>query len=230
MFKKTIKVVVILAVAVALAAIMPWSSPAYAQEPLLGQIQMFGFNFAPRGWALCEGQLLTISENSALFALLGTTYGGDGRTTFGLPDLRGRVAIGFGQGPGLSNHPIGQESGTETNTLTVNQLPSHNHTTTANATATATATATTKGTNDEGDDNLPGGNTWAKNKNKEQYSTLAPDVVMHPDSVDVAVNVTVDSVNVTVGNTGNGQAVNNMQPYLAVNYSIALVGVFPSRN
>lgn len=97
-------------------------------SPFIGQIQPFGFNFPPRGWATCDGQLLPISQNTALFALLGTTYGGDGRTTFALPDLRGRVPIHMGNGPGLSSYTIGQKSGVETVTLTVPQLPSHNHT------------------------------------------------------------------------------------------------------
>ncbi len=96
-------------------------------DPFIGQIQTFGFNFAPRGWARCDGQLLPISSNSALFSLLGTTYGGDGRTTFGLPDLRGRAALHQGQGPGLSNRNLGQRAGAENTTLTVNQMPSHNH-------------------------------------------------------------------------------------------------------
>jgi len=95
--------------------------------PYIGQIKMFGGNFAPRGWAFCSGQLLAISQNSALFSIVGTTYGGDGRTTFGLPDLRGRVAIHQGSGPGLSTRQLGQKGGTETNTLNAVQLPSHSH-------------------------------------------------------------------------------------------------------
>ncbi|MEX1309383.1 MAG: tail fiber protein, partial [Candidatus Sulfomarinibacteraceae bacterium] len=96
-------------------------------SPFIGQIQLFGFNFPPRGWAFCEGQLLAISSNTALFSLLGTTFGGDGRTTFGLPDLRGRSAVGVGNGPGLSSVSWGQRSGAENVTLNVNTLPSHTH-------------------------------------------------------------------------------------------------------
>jgi len=96
-------------------------------EPFIGQIQLFAFGWAPVGWAVCNGQLLAISSNTALFSLLGTTYGGDGRTTFGLPDLRGRVPLGLGQGPGLGNYDLGQAGGTEAVTLTVAQLPAHNH-------------------------------------------------------------------------------------------------------
>ena len=96
-------------------------------EPFIGQVMMFGGNFAPRGWAFCEGQLLAISSNSALFSIVGTIYGGDGRSTFALPDLRGRTAIQHGNGPGLSSRSLGQRGGTETNTHTIQNLPSHNH-------------------------------------------------------------------------------------------------------
>jgi len=101
-------------------------------EPFIGQLMCVGFNFAPRGWAFCEGQLLPIAQNTALFSLLGTMYGGDGRTTFGLPDLRGRVPIGFGQGPGLSNYQQGSAGGSEAVTLTTQQMPSHSHAVNAN--------------------------------------------------------------------------------------------------
>jgi len=97
-------------------------------EPFLGMIAIYGFNFAPRGWAMCNGQILPIAQNTALFSLLGTTYGGNGQTTFALPDLRSRVPLHFGQGPGLSNYDLGQQSGTENVTLTVNSMPGHTHT------------------------------------------------------------------------------------------------------
>ncbi len=167
-------------------------------EPFLGMITPFGFNFAPRGWAKCEGQLLPISANSALFSLLGTTYGGDGRTTFGLPDLRGRAAIGFGNGPGLSNYAIGQKGGAEHVTLNTTQIPSHNHS--ANVVA------------EEADNNKPSGNSLAAS---QIYRTQAPDAVLNA---------------ATIGNTGGSQQHENRQPYLAINWCIALVGVFPSRN
>src|SRR3712207_3315813 len=102
-------------------------------EPFIGEIRMVGFNFAPRGWATCDGQLLSIAQNTALFSLLGTTYGGNGQTTFALPDLRGRAALHQGQGPGLTNRVIGEASGTETVTLTTNQMPSHSHGVNANS-------------------------------------------------------------------------------------------------
>jgi microcystin-dependent protein len=97
-------------------------------EPFLGQLALVGFNFAPKGWALCQGQLMAIAQNTALFSLLGTTYGGDGTTTFGLPDLRGRAALGFGQGPGLGNYSQGQTGGVENVTLAITQMPQHSHT------------------------------------------------------------------------------------------------------
>lgn len=203
------KTLVALCVTAALAGSIAWSKPALAAEPFIGQIQMVGFNFAPRGWAFCDGQLLPISQNTALFSLLGTTYGGDGRTTFGLPDLRGRVAIHPGTGPGLSNYRWGQKGGSETNTLTVNNLPSHNH----------TATATLHATDTRGNTSAPSDNIIAQKPRDNDFSTNPPDVTM-----------SADSVSVTVGNTGNGQAVNNMPPYLGLYHCIALVGIFPSRN
>ncbi len=167
-------------------------------EPFLGQIQPFGFNFAPRGWTRCDGQLLPISQNTALFALLGTTYGGDGRTTFGLPDLRGRAALHFGQGPGLSSYNIGQKGGAETVTLSTNQMPSHNHS--LNAVAEPASTA------------KPEGNLLAA---ALTYDVAPPDAVM---------------AGVSIGSTGGGAAHNNIQPFLVINWCIALVGIFPSRN
>jgi microcystin-dependent protein len=110
-------------------------------EPFIGQVQLFGFGWAPVGWALCNGQLLSISSNTALFSLLGTTYGGNGQTTFGLPDLRGRVPMHFGQGPGLASYDLGQVGGEESVTLTVGQLAAHNHGVQASATATSKSPA-----------------------------------------------------------------------------------------
>lgn len=188
-------------------------STASASEPFLGEIKMVGFNFAPRGYAFCDGQILAISQYSALFALLGTTYGGDGRTTFGLPDLKGRVAIHPGTGPGLSTKRWGDKGGYETNTLAVSNLPSHTH--------SATAAAVVNATNSRGNAETPENNTWAQKMRDKDYSTSAPDVEMHPDLVDVTV---------TVANTGGETPVNNMQPYLCIYHVIALQGLFPSRN
>jgi len=181
-------------------------------EPFLAQIILFGGNFAPRGWAFCDGQLLPISQNSALFSILGTIYGGDGRTTFALPDLRGRVAIHAGHGPGLSDRILGSKGGSETNTLNVSQLPTHNH----------SATGVVRANSGDGDDTEPEGNFLAIGK-----TSGGVEVEMYAGTSDVSM--ANGSVTVTVGNTGGNQSVNNMQPWLGVNYIIAMVGTFPSR-
>ena len=172
-------------------------------EPFIAEIIMFGGNFAPRGWALCDGQLLSISSNSALFSLLGTTYGGDGRTTFGLPDLRGRVAIHPGTGPGLSTYRLGQKAGAENVTLNLNQIPSHTHQAKAHAGPGNRNTATGSAWSDDA------GVSWAA------YTNTAPTANMHTGAI---------------ANAGGSQSHTNIQPYLCVNFIIALVGVFPSRN
>ena len=171
-------------------------------DPFIGEIIMFGGNFAPRGWALCDGQLLPISQNTALFSILGTTYGGDGRTTFALPDLRGRVAIHEGNGPGLSDYRLGQKGGTEHVTLTTAQIPSHSHNLGADSAA--------------GTSNVPTNNILANTGGFDnEYSTNNPNTNLKSSAI---------------SNTGGGQSHTNIQPYLAVNYIIALVGVFPSRS
>ncbi len=177
-------------------------------EPFIGQIQVFGFNFAPRGWATCSGQVLPIAQNTALFALLGTTYGGDGRTTFGLPDLRGRVPIHQGRGPGLSDRRIGSRAGNETVVLSTTNLASHNHT---------VPDGTMRASASPADSSDPTGNSLGL---AAAYQTSAP-------TVDMAAN-TVTTGN--TGNTGSGSAHVNMPPYLTVNVCIALAGIFPSRN
>jgi microcystin-dependent protein len=177
-------------------------------EPFLGQIMLVGFNFAPQGWAFCNGQLLSISQNTALFSLLGTTYGGNGTTTFALPDLRGRAAVGFGQGPGLSNYDLGQSTGTETVTLTAGQMPSHNHLVAANA-ATATVPS-------------PGGADLA-----QSYDATARHAVNTYSTPPMTAPVTLDPA--TVQQSGGSQPHSNIQPALALNYIIALQGIFPSR-
>lgn len=169
-------------------------------EPFIGQIIMFGGNFAPRGWALCDGQLLAISSHSALFSILGTTYGGDGVSTFGLPDLRGRVAVHAGTGPGLTPRPLGQKSGAETVTLTTNQIPSHNH--------------SLEGSRGTADSNNPT-NNYLGVPSSPIYENNPPNVTMGGASI---------------ANTGGGQSHNNMQPFQVVNFIIALEGIYPSRN
>lgn len=170
--------------------------------PFLGMIALFGFNFAPKGWALCNGQLLSISQNQALFALLGTMYGGDGTTTFALPNFQGRVPIHFGQGAGLSNYQIGQAAGVESATLLVNNMPAHNHALNAMS--------------ELGDTSAPAGaflgNTGALDR---EYRTSGTGVVMNAAAI---------------GNSGGSQPFSILQPYLVVNYCIALQGIFPSQN
>jgi microcystin-dependent protein len=164
--------------------------------PFLGQIQMFSFQFAPQGWAVCNGQILSIAQNTALFSLLGTTYGGNGVNTFALPNLQGRTPLHFGQGPGLSNRSLGQTGGVETVTLISTQMPAHNHV------ANASTAAPTVGT--------PAGNVWAQGN----YSATG-NAPMNPADIGV---------------TGQAQPHENRSPYLAVNFCIALQGIFPSRN
>lgn len=185
-------------------------------DPLLGQIMMFAGNFAPRGWALCDGQLLAISQNTALFSILGTTYGGDGRTTFALPDLRGRAPIHAGTGPGLSTRQLGSRSGQETHTLSIIEMPSHNH--------LATSASKFNGQSAAGDDDsISTGATLASGSSSgsEIFSGSAPNTEMNANSV---ITTT------TIANQGGNQGHNNMQPYLTINYIIALQGLFPTRN
>jgi microcystin-dependent protein len=180
----------------------------------IGEIILFAGNFAPRTWAFCEGQLLPISSNTALFSILGTTYGGDGRTTFALPDLRGRTAIQPGRGPGLTDHRLGEIGGAETTTLTVATMPSHNHITDLKvSSANATLTAATAGSSIA----TPG-------------SISARDFVATSGFGDAAPNVAMNGASVTIANSGNGQAFGNMQPYIAMNFVICLTGLYPSRS
>jgi microcystin-dependent protein len=170
-------------------------------EPFLGQIILVPYNFAPRGYAFCTGQILSIAQNTALFSLLGTTFGGNGQTTFALPDLRGRVPNGSGQGPGLSNYDLGQVGGTETDTLTVNQMPTHNHLVNVNA---------------DGGDTGRIADTYLANSSETPYiASVTSPATMAPQMI---------------SNTGGNQPFEILQPYLTLNYCIALEGIFPSRS
>lgn len=164
---------------------------------------MFAGNFAPRGWAFCDGQLLAVSQNDALFSLLGTIYGGDGRTTFGLPDLRGRLPIHAGQGPGLSQRRLGSKGGAENVTLTVNQLPNHNH---------VPECADFAG-NSFGD---PGSKSLAAGTNNRVYSSETSNTAAFHSN--------------TIGNTGGSRSHTNLMPSLCVHFIIALFGIYPSRH
>jgi microcystin-dependent protein len=179
-------------------------------EPFIGQIMMVGFNFAPRGWAFCDGQLLPISQNQALFSLLGTTYGGDGHTTFALPDLRGRVAIHQGTGPGLTPRAMGQKAGSEHVYLTANTMPVHGH----------SAQAQMKASSSDAQTDAPAGKVLAKATRGDLYGDPASLADMASELVSVTVN----------DNAGGGQPHDNMQPYQVVNFVIALQGLYPTRD
>jgi microcystin-dependent protein len=170
-------------------------------EPFIGEIRNFGFNFAPVGWAQCNGQLLPISQNTALFSILGTTYGGDGKSTFALPNLMGCVSMGAGQGPGLTLRDLGETGGSETVSLTTHQIPPHTHTASCNAAA--------------GNQYAPAGNFWAQDAGGSNEYGAAAQAQMAPGAIGVS---------------GGDQAHSNLQPYLVLNYCIALQGIFPSRN
>lgn len=171
-------------------------------EPFIGEIRIFGFNFAPRSWAFCNGQLLPISQNTALFSLLGTIYGGDGRTTFALPNLEGRAPMGEGRGPGLTARTIGQRGGTDFVTLVESQIPNHAH----NVNCVSTPGSTNIPTN-----NIPA-NTGLIDREYSDSTT------------------TINMASAAVANTGGSQSHNNMQPYLGIYFCMALQGLYPSRS
>lgn len=168
-------------------------------EPFIAEVKMVGFNFAPRGWAFCDGQILPINQNQSLYSLLGTTYGGDGRVDFALPDLRGRTPIHVGSSNGGS-HSLGQKSGQEVVTLSAAQMPQHDH--------------QAQASDDNASTGEPGGKVLARSTSPTYHSPTNM-TEMHP---------------LSVLNAGGGQAHQNMMPYLAVNFCIALTGLFPSRN
>jgi microcystin-dependent protein len=191
-----------LSLVLSLLVLLVAAAPANAQaDPFIGQIDIVGFNFEPVGWAFCDGRLVAISENDALFSLIGTTYGGDGQQTFALPDLRSRMAIGMGQGLGLPNHVIGENAGQEQVTLNLNQLPTHSH-----PAVGSSAVASALG---------PGGSTWAATTVYLYSSTGSNLVVMNTGEISAA---------------GGGQPHDNRSPYLAMNFIISLFGIYPSQN
>ncbi len=172
-------------------------------DPFVAEIRIFPFNFAPLGWAFCSGQLLPISQNTALFSLLGTTYGGDGRSTFALPNIQGNAPMHPGQGPGLSLYDLGQMGGAETATLLQSQMPAHSHAMMAST--------------QPGEDPAPGSTeALARSVGASLYQTDTSALVsMSPNAVST---------------TGGGQPHNNMMPYLTLNFCIALQGIFPPRS
>jgi microcystin-dependent protein len=167
-------------------------------DPFVAEIRIFPFNFAPTGWAFCDGQILPLSQNTALFSLLGTTYGGDGKSTFALPDLQGRAAMQQGQGPGLSLRDLGQEGGSDTVTLLTSEIPVHTHS--ANASAA------------DGISTAPTDQLFAQGVGVSIWGTNAPNTQFNASAIAPA---------------GGGLPHNNMQPYLTLQYCIALQGVFP---
>ena len=170
-------------------------------DPFVAEIRIFPFNFAPKGWAFCNGQLLPISQNTALFSLLGTTYGGDGKSTFGLPDMQGNAPMHPGQGPGLSLHDLGEMSGSETVSLLQSEMPSHSH-----------ALNASQG---DGTERTPANQLLATGIGISQYQMPGPTAAPLSPT--------------TVAPAGGDQPHNNMQPYVTLNFCIALQGVFPSR-
>jgi len=172
-------------------------------DPFVAEIRIFPFNFPPTGWAFCNGQLMPISQNTALFSLLGTTYGGDGKTTFALPNLQGNASMHWGQGPGLSNHDLGEAGGNETVTLLESEMPAHSHSVLAQSVPLGGVTT-------------PAGNSLTRPASGNLYDATAPTVVqMAPQALQPA---------------GGSQAHNNLQPYLTLSFCIALQGVFPPRS
>ncbi|WP_284638155.1 phage tail protein [Paenibacillus silviterrae] len=175
-------------------------------DAYIGEIRIFAGNFPPKGWALCNGQLMSITQNTALFSILGVQYGGDGKTTFALPNLMGKAPMNQGQGPGLTNRTMGQSVGSATVTLLTTEIPAHNH--------------VPQAINAPGNDTSPSNNYWAQSPPvgrggvQDPLSTQTPNAPMSP----VALNV-----------AGGSQPHNNMQPFLAMNFIICLVGEFPSR-
>lgn len=202
-------------------------------EPFLGEIRAVGFNFAPRGWAFCAGQLMSIAQNSALFSLLGTTFGGDGVTTFGLPDYRGRSPVGMGNGPSLTPIVQGEEAGTENTTLSLLQLPPHTHTaqsTAFNASLTGPINipaATTGTTQAAPANNAVLGPIAAGGRAGTLYATTAADTTLSPFNATVTGQLT--PANPVIGTAGGSQPIPIRNPFLGTNFIIATEGIFPSR-
>ncbi|MBS3798094.1 MULTISPECIES: phage tail protein [unclassified Pseudoalteromonas] len=196
-------------------------------DPFIAQIQPFGFNFAPRNWATCDGQLLPITEYTALFSLVGTNFGGDGRTNFALPDLRGRTAVSQGSGPGLTPWTMGQKRGAETHILSVNELPAHTAEANLNG-VTGTLSATTDGGTTE---TPQAGYVLATTVAGDSRSDT-PEKIYAPSNsaTEVALGGVTLSGSAPVQSPGNSQAFNISQPSLGVNYSMALEGIYPSRS
>ena len=180
-------------------------------EGMIGEVRLFAGSFAPKNWSYCQGQIIAIASNTALFSILGTTYGGNGTTTFALPDLQSRVCIGAGQGPGLPNYGLGQKAGFENVTLNVAQMPAHVH--------TGTGTLSPFVSTGPGDETNPNGGYLANGAPAGDIYSGGP----------ANANIGSSTVNVTVANTGGNQPHSNISPVLGMNYVICCYGIFPSR-
>ncbi len=205
----------------------------------LGTISIVAFNFAPKNYATCSGQIMDVSQNTALFSLLSNIYGGDGRTTFGLPNLKGRVAVSQGQSPGGYNRSLGQTFGSDIMTLNDNNLPAHTHSVHENqADQTVTigsSTASIKASTTQATKNKPTGNYWAKGRDEADATVVtnyadSHDTTMASDAVEVTMAASFNAANLTTGITGNGQGFPVDQPSLTLNYCICTQGMYPSRS
>jgi microcystin-dependent protein len=227
---------------VVLASAFTVATPARAQGPFLGEIRFVGFNFAPQGWASCDGQLMSISQNTALFSLLGTMYGGDGKVTFALPDLRGRVPIHVGQGPGLSTYTQGESAGAEAVTLTTTTMPSHDHTLASHTHGIPSLPVNLRASSAAATSGAPAGNVLAaatqSSPGQGNPNNNAPKPRIYnagPADVSLASGGATTQAGSTDGGsggtsaTGGGQPHENRPPYLVLHCIIATQGIFPSR-
>jgi microcystin-dependent protein len=179
-------------------------------EGVMAVVTMVAYDFAPKNWAYCDGQLMSIAQNTALFSLLGTTYGGNGVQTFALPDLRGRIPVGVGQGPGLSTYTLGEVTGTESATMTINNMPPHTH--------NGTIIVTPKGGNSADESNAAG--NWPGQVDNGYTATPTPATFMQGPNI----------ISSTIGTAGGNQPFSLLSPYLTLNFVICMYGIFPSRN
>ncbi|GGH72091.1 microcystin-dependent protein [Filimonas zeae] len=196
----------------------------------VGEIRLFAAGFAPRSWAFCQGQLLPLNRYTALYAILGSNFGGNGTSTFGLPDFSGRTAIGVGQAPGLSPYVVGQQGGSVNVTILSGEMAAHNHSSPVSLSSPGSGTATLYGSN-SGDSVTPGGNYIGTDGGLGLFTTdTSTPVAMATTSLDVTNVAASKLTSVTLAATGGTTPHNNMQPYLTLNYIICMTGNFPARN
>ncbi len=203
-------------------------------EGYLSEIRLFGGTFAPRGWAFCAGQIMQINTNDALFSLIGTTYGGNGSNTFALPDFRGRVPVGVGQGPGLPHVSLAQAWGSETHVITSNEMPMHTHVVIGPGSVPVEGQINMNmAVNGDGaTSEQPGGNFLAPTGGSGVYdANPSGSDTLNPNAISVDTSgLSLDVSTMQITNSGGSQPVSNMQPYLVLNYIICLEGIYPSRN